>query len=65
MCSHHGENLIFPCNNHYEECISDVCLNKKIPYIRIEDLVWTEIDDQSHYDRAIKEIYPKIAKIDF
>ena len=65
MCSHHEANLIFPCNYHYEECVSDVCIDKKVPYLRIDDLIWTEIDDQSHYDRAIKEIYPKIAKKEF
>lgn len=62
MCSHHASNLIFPCSNHYEECISDVCSKKKVPFLRIGNLVWTEIDDQSHYDRAIKEIYPKISR---
>ena len=62
MCSHHEEKLIFPCNNHYEECISDICSENKIPYLCINDLIWTEIDDQSHYDRAINEIYPKILK---
>jgi len=65
MCSHHEANLIFPCNDHYEECISEVCAEKKIPYLRVNNLIWTEIDDQSHYDRAIKEIYPKIAKKEF
>ena len=60
MCSHHKENLIFPCNYHYEECISDICSEKKIPYLCINNLVWTEIDDQSHYDRALKEIFPKL-----
>ncbi len=65
MCSHHEANLIFPCNYHYEECISDVCAGEKIPYLRVDDLIWTEIDDQSHYDRAIKEIYPKITKKEF
>jgi len=64
MCLNHEANLIFPCKNHYEECISNVCRDRKVPYLRIEDLVWTEIDDQSHYDRAVKEIYPKIEKIE-
>lgn len=62
MCSHHEENLIFPCKTHYEECISAICCETKIPYLCINDLVWTEIDDQSHYDRAINQIYPKLLK---
>tara|TARA_B100000700_G_scaffold329508_1_gene451467 strand:+ start:2106 stop:2900 length:795 start_codon:yes stop_codon:yes gene_type:complete len=62
MCSHHEANLIFPLNYHYEECISEICSQNKILYLRINDLVWTEIDNQVHYDRAIKYIYPKLLK---
>ena len=32
MCEHHEENLEFPCNRHYEECISDLCSKKEIPF---------------------------------
>lgn len=60
MCTHHEANLEFPCSNHYEECISDVSSKTIIPFLRVGDLVWTEIDDQSHYDRALKEIYPRL-----
>lgn len=65
MCSHHAKNLVYPCSNHYEECISDICSEKEVPFLCVENLVWTEIDDQSHYDRAINEIYPKISKKEF
>jgi len=60
MCTQHQENLSFPCSNHYEECISEVSSEWVVPYLRIGDLVWTEIDDQFHFDRAIKKIYPRI-----
>lgn len=60
MCALHGENLTFPCSSHYEECISEVGSEWVVPYLRISDLVWTEIDDQFHFDRAIEIIYPKI-----
>ena len=60
MCALHEENLTFPCSNHYEECISEVSSEWVVPYLRIGDLVWTEIDDQFHFDRAIKIIYPRI-----
>jgi len=60
MCEHHEANLEFPCNRHYEECISDLCSKTGIPFLRVGDLVWTEIDDQSHYERAIKEILPRL-----
>ena len=60
MCAHHEENLTFPCSNHYEECISEVSSEQAVHFLRVCDLVWTEIDDQSHYDRAVKKIYPQI-----
>ncbi len=60
MCEYHEANLEFPCSRHYEECISDICSKTEIPYLRVGDLVWTEIDDQSHYERALKEILPRL-----
>lgn len=60
MCVQHEGNLTFPCSNHYEECISEVSSKQTVPFLRVGDLVWTEIDNQFHYDRAIKKIYPKI-----
>ena len=60
MCDYHQEHLEFPCNRHYEECISDLCPRNQIPFLRVGDLIWTEIDDQSHYERALKEILPKL-----
>ena len=60
MCEQHEAHLEFPCSWHYEECISDLCPKKEIPFLRVGDLVWTEIDDQSHYERALKEILPRL-----
>ena len=47
-------------NPKLEECISDMSLEQVIPYLRAGDLVWTDIDDQSHFDRALNKIYPSI-----
>ena len=60
MCELYECNPEFPCDWHYEECISDLCSKTEIPFLRVGDLVWTEIDDQSHYERAIKEILPRL-----
>jgi len=60
MCALHEENLTVTYSNHYEECISEVSSEWVVPYLRIGDLVWTEIDDQFHFDRALKIIYPRI-----
>jgi len=62
MCELHKVNPEFPCNRHYEEYISDLCSMTKIPFLRVGDLVWTEIDNQSHYERALKEILPRLIK---
>ena len=62
MCEYHEAHLELPCSRHYEECISDICSKTEIPFLRVGDLVWTEIDDQSHYDRALKEIFPRLIK---
>ena len=35
-----------------------------IPCLIIDDLIWSEIDDQSHLKRAKEEIYPKIIETD-
>ena len=60
MCEYHESHLEFPCSRHYEECISDLCPRNEIPFLRVGDLIWTEIDDQSHYERALKEILPRL-----
>ena len=62
MCEYHEAHDEFPCKRHYEEYISDLCSNKEIPFLRVGDLIWTEIDDQSHYERALKEILPRLIK---
>ena len=62
MCELHEVNPEFPCNRHYEEYVSDLCLKTEIPFLRIGNLIWTEIDDQSHYERALKKILPKLIK---
>lgn len=60
MCAYYKKQIKFPSNFHYEDCISGLSRNNKINYLRIDDLVWTEIDDESHYNRALDLIYPKI-----
>jgi len=60
MCDYHESHLEFPCGRHYEECISDLYPKNEIPFLRVGDLVWTEIDDQFHYEKALKEILPRL-----
>jgi hypothetical protein len=58
MCVHHKNNNQFPNNYHYEECISDLSNQHSVKYLLVDDLVWTEIDDPQHYERALNEIWP-------
>ena len=60
MCDYYQQQIKFPSNFHYEDCISGLSKNDEIHYLKVEDLVWTEIDDQSHYNRALNLIYPRI-----
>lgn len=46
---------------HYEDCLTDVSSQVAIGYHCVENLVWAEIDDESHLARAREEVYPRIA----
>ena len=58
MCVHHKNTHQFPNNYHYEECISDLSNQHSVKYLLVDDLVWTEIDNPHHYERALNEIWP-------
>ncbi|MBF0382871.1 MAG: phosphocholine cytidylyltransferase family protein [Magnetococcales bacterium] len=42
------------------DCLVDVAAKKTVHYHMISDLLWTEIDDESHLQRASSQIYPAI-----
>lgn len=46
----------------YEYSIADIAKEKKIKALKINDLVWGEIDNQEQYNKILKEIYPKIKR---
>ena len=41
MCDHHSKKISFPNNFHYEECVSDLCNQHEIKYLKMENLIWT------------------------
>ena len=45
---------------HYEEALAKIIDKRKIYVEKIDDLVWSEIDTQDHYKRALDYIYPKL-----
>ncbi|MCP4756657.1 MAG: phosphocholine cytidylyltransferase family protein [Proteobacteria bacterium] len=64
LCHGYRKSDPFPVNNHYEEVISQVSQEKPVRIVHVEDLAWTEIDDPSHYRRAVNTIYPRILQND-
>jgi len=60
MCDYYSQEIPFPSDYHYEDCLSDLAAKLSIRYLKIEDIIWTEIDDPSHYHRAVEQIYPRI-----
>ena len=62
MCHYHQKNLQKTCRYHYEETLSDLCLDREITYFKIHDLAWTEIDMESYFERALNLVYPTILK---
>ena len=49
---------------HYEDCLTDISDDIAIHYHYIEDLAWTEIDDENQLTRAHEKIYPLIKQRD-
>lgn len=60
MCSFYQTNIPFPSDYHYETCLSDLANQEKIHTLCIEDLAWAEIDNASHLNRVLNQVYPKI-----
>ena len=60
MCDYHAANKPYTLQYHYEENISDLSAEYEISYLKIPDLIWAEIDMESHYQRVLNEVYPRI-----
>lgn len=46
----------------YEYSIADIAREKKLKTLKINELVWGEIDNKNQYDKILKKIYPKIKR---
>lgn len=46
----------------YENAIFDAARKRKVGYLKVENLVWGEIDDRKHLERIEKIILPKLEK---
>lgn len=50
---------------HYEEgCLNHIAKEASIPVCIVPDLIWTEIDDATHLQRAQKIVWPQIRQIE-
>lgn len=47
----------------YEDAIFDAAKNRRVGYLKIENLVWGEIDDKNHLERIKTSVLPKLEKI--
>ncbi|WP_074433092.1 winged helix-turn-helix transcriptional regulator [Neobacillus dielmonensis] len=52
----HNKNPYF----NYEYALLDVARTFSIGYLKLEDLIWTEIDTNWHYKNLINYIYPRL-----
>lgn len=50
---------------NYEYMLMDIGRNYNIGYIKIDDLVWAEIDNREHYERVIRNVYPRMKRKEF
>ena len=64
MCEFYHQEIAFPSDFHYEDCLSAVSSRYNVGYYCVDDLVWTEIDDPNHYQRALELILPRLKMAD-
>lgn len=64
MISHAETQFESRNNYHYEDCLTDLAQKRDIYFNLVNDLAWLEIDDESHYKRAVEIIYPLISMRD-
>jgi 2-aminoethylphosphonate-pyruvate transaminase len=46
----------------YEHCLIKTAQSYPVYYLKIEDLIWSEIDDESHLKRVRETILPKLLR---
>jgi choline kinase len=61
MCAHLRANLPGAAGLDYEGCISEIAMDYAVTCHRVDDLVWTEVDDAQHLARAQRVILPRLA----
>lgn len=49
---------------NYEYSLLDVSRNYDIGYLKLDDIIWGEVDNKEHYEKVTKRIYPRIKRRD-
>lgn len=62
MCVHYEANIPFPSNYHYDDCLSDLSATRPLNVVKVEDLLWGEIDDPAHFERTVSWLLPAIQR---
>ena len=60
VCKWAKNNIETAKQIHYEEALAKMSDKRDIYVEKIEDLVWTEIDNEEHFRRAFYYIYPEL-----
>ncbi|SUY45670.1 choline kinase [Clostridium putrefaciens] len=47
---------------NYEYSLLDVSRNYDIGYLKLDDIIWGEVDNREHYEKVTKRIYPRIKR---
>jgi len=62
MCRHYETQIAFPSNYHYDDCLSDLSTTLPLNLLKIENLLWGEIDDPAHYERVVTRVLPALPR---
>ena len=64
IISNSKDHLKFDLNLDYEYCIVETAKQYSVYYLKIDDLIWAEIDDESHLNRVKRNIFPALKSIE-
>lgn len=61
---YYDNNLVEEIRKYdYESAIFDAAKNRKVAYLKIDNLIWGEVDDRHHLNRIKNEILPQLEKM--
>ena len=61
---YYDNNLVEEIRKYdYENAIFDAAKNRKVGYLKIDNLIWGEVDDKHHLKRIKNEILPQLEKM--